>query len=109
MPEDLTDTPSNDRRGFLRWTALAAAAPILTEAHFAAAAQTSAHPNTKLGPDGGMRQAPPPGAVLINANENPLGPCKAACAAIGQIAPLGGRDDLLGETEKLTKTFAAQH
>ena len=109
MPEDLTDTPSNDRRAFLRWTALAAAAPILTEAHFAAAAQTSVHPNTKLGPDGGMRQAPPPGAVLINANENPLGPCQAACAAIGQIAPLGGRYDLLGETEKLTKTFAAQH
>ena len=109
MPEDLTDTPSNDRRAFLRWTALAAAAPILTEAHFAAAAQTPAHPNTKLGPDGGMRQAPPPGAVLINANENPLGPCQAACAAIGQIAPLGGRYDLLGETEKLTKTFAAQH
>ena len=109
MPADLTDTPSNDRRAFLRWTALAAAAPILTEAHFAAAAQTAVHPNTKLGPDGGMRQAPPPGAVLINANENPLGPCPAACAAIGQIAPLGGRYDLLGETEKLTKTFAAQH
>ena len=109
MPEDLTDTPSNDRRAFLRWTALAAAAPILTEAHFAAAAQTAVRPNTKLGPDGGMRQAPPPGAVLINANENPLGPCQAACAAIGQIAPLGGRYDLLGETGKLTKTFAAQH
>ena len=109
MTEDHTDAPSSDRRAFLRWTALAAAAPILTEAHFAAAAQVPVHPNTRLGPDGGMRQAPPPGAVLINANENPLGPCQAACAAIGQIAPLGGRYDLLGETEKLTKTFAAQH
>ena len=108
MPEDLTDTPSNDRRAFLRWTALAAATPILTEAHFAAAAQVPVRPNTKLGPDGGMRQPPPAGAVLINANENPLGPCQAACAAIGQIAPLGGRYDLLGETGKLAKTFAAQ-
>ena len=109
MPEDLTQPSSNDRRAFLRWTALAAAAPILTEAHFAAAAQVPVRPNTKLGPDGGMRQAPPPGAVLINANENPLGPCQAACAAIAQIAPFGGRYDLLGETDKLAKTFAAQN
>ncbi len=104
-----TRMTSSDRRAFLRWTALAAAAPILTEAHFAAAAQSAARPNTKLGPDGGWRDAPPPGAVLINANENPLGPSQAACAAIAKIAPLGGRYDLLGETGTLTKTFAAQN
>ena len=108
MTEDHTDAPAHDRRTFLRWTAFAAAAPILTEGHFAMAAQ-AAHPNTALGPDGGMRQAPPPGAVLINANENPLGPCKAACAAIADIAPYGGRYDLRGETGKLAETFAAQH
>ena len=55
------------------------------------------------------RKAPPPGAVLINANENPLGPCKAACDKIAEIAPLGGRYDIGGETARLTKVFAAQH
>jgi histidinol-phosphate aminotransferase len=109
MSEDPHSPPSNDRRSFLRWTAFAAAAPILTEAHFARAAQQPVHPNTRLGPDGGMRHAPPPGAVLINANENPLGPSQAACAAIAGIAPIGGRYDLHGETEKLVKTFADQH
>ena len=51
----------------------------------------------------------PPGAVLINANENPLGPCKAACDIIAAIAPKGGRYDIDGETGKLTKTFAEQN
>ncbi|MGC1300858.1 MAG: pyridoxal phosphate-dependent aminotransferase, partial [Caulobacteraceae bacterium] len=55
------------------------------------------------------REPPPPGAVLINANENPLGPSKAACEAIASIAPLGGRYDLLGETQRLARTFASQH
>src|SRR5262245_23969669 len=32
-----------------------------------------------------------PGAVVIDANENPLGPCKVACSAINDIAPQGGR------------------
>jgi histidinol-phosphate aminotransferase len=51
----------------------------------------------------------PADAVLINANENPLGPCKAACEAIASIAPKGGRYDIDGETDKLTKTFASQN
>ena len=79
--------------------------PILTEAHFAwGAAQQNAPAAARR-----MRQAMPPGAVLINANENPLGPCKAACEAIAAIAPKGGRYDIDGETEKLIKTFAAQN
>jgi histidinol-phosphate aminotransferase len=32
-----------------------------------------------------------PGAVIINANENPLGPCDAARKAIVDMAPQGGR------------------
>ena len=56
-----------------------------------------------------MRQAMPADAVLINANENPLGPCKAACEAIASIAPKGGRYDIDGETDKLIKTFASQN
>ena len=52
----MTDAPTaSNRRTFLRWTALAAATPILTEAHLAMAAQPSVRPNTPLGPDAGMR------------------------------------------------------
>lgn len=98
---------STSRRSFLRYASLAAAAPIFTEAHFAMAAQQSATPS-KDAPRR-TRMAPPEGAVLINANENPLGPCKAACEIIASIAPMGGRYDFYGETEKLTKTFAEQN
>jgi histidinol-phosphate aminotransferase len=103
-PDDLN--PANSRRSFIRYASLLAAAPIFTEAHFAMAAQQAA------GAQVAKRQshnAMPSDAVLINANENPLGPCKAACEKIAAIAPLGGRYDILGETDKLTKTFAAQH
>ncbi len=109
---DLTATASS-RRSFLRYASLAAAAPILTEAHFAHAAwQNASHGGTNTGgataPQRRTRTAPPADAVLINANENPLGPCSAACEIIGKIAPSGGRYDFFGETDKLTKTFAAQ-
>jgi histidinol-phosphate aminotransferase len=98
---------STSRRSFLRYASLAAAAPIFTEAHFAMAAQQSATPSKEA--PRRTRMAPPEGAVLINANENPLGPCKAACEIIASIAPMGGRYDFYGETEKLTKTFAEQN
>jgi histidinol-phosphate aminotransferase len=101
-----TSTPS--RRTFLRYAALAAATPIFTEAHFARAAQQA---NAKPAPQ--RRRStwviPPPDAVLLNANENPLGPCDAAREAIARLTPTGGRYDLYDETGKLTKTFAAQH
>jgi len=44
-------------------------------------------------------------AVLIDSNENPLGPCRAACDAMSTILPKGGRyaDNL---TEDLVNTFA---
>ena len=46
-----------------------------------------------------------PDAVLIDANENPLGPCQAARDAMAGILPQGGRysDNL---TDELVKTFA---
>src|ERR1700676_2249725 len=65
VPE--TDRPALDRRAFLWGTALATAIPIVTEGTLAQARLSAG-----LG-------VPPPDAVLINANENPLGPCKAAC------------------------------
>lgn len=98
-------TPS--RRSFLRYAALAAATPIFTEAHFALAAQAAKRPaGTKRH---NFFLAPPPDAILLNANENPLGPSKAACEAIARVTPTGGRYDLYGETDRLTQTFASQH
>lgn len=99
------EAPTVSRRSFMRFAGIAASMPILTEAHFAWTATQQDAP----APARRMRQAMPPGAVLINANENPLGPCKAACEAIAAIAPKGGRYDIDGETDKLTKTFAAQN
>ncbi|HZQ43820.1 MAG TPA: pyridoxal phosphate-dependent aminotransferase [Acidobacteriaceae bacterium] len=97
------------RRSFLRYAALAAATPILTEAHFARAAQQAVGRPVSSGGRHDFFLNPPPDAVLINANENPLGPCQAAREAIAQLVPTGGRYDFYGETDKLLKTFAAQH
>ena len=49
----------------------------------------------------------PPGAVMINANENPLGPCPEAMEAVRDIVVKGGRY-LYGETDKLQNTLAEQ-
>ena len=100
MPADRHSSVS--RRSFLRMASAAAvAAPILTEAHLAWA-QTSTNTASRF--HGGARQSVPPDAVLINANENPLGPCKVACAALTEIAPHGGRYDF-EQTIALGKTI----
>jgi histidinol-phosphate aminotransferase len=49
----------------------------------------------------------PPGAVMINANENPLGPCPEAMEAVRNIVVKGGRY-LYGETDKLQALLATQ-
>lgn len=103
-----TSMTSRSRRDFLRYAAIAAATPILTEAHLAYAAQTAATPTAAKGRRGFFLN-PPLDAVLINANENPLGPCQAARDAITKLVPAGGRYDFYGETDKLVKTFASQH
>jgi histidinol-phosphate aminotransferase len=73
---------SISRRNFLRTAgATLAAAPILSEAHFARAA--AAH-------EGVVPQFNPKG-VYIDSNENPLGPCEAARKAVADIIPNGGR------------------
>lgn len=94
------------RCSFMKLAGVAASMPILTEAHFAWAAQSQVAHTASMRR---VRPAMPPGAALINANENPLGPCKAACAAIAAIAPKGGRYDIDGETAKLTSTIARQN
>lgn len=95
---EIDDRPSlMGRRSFLWATALAAAAPIVTEATLARAARHSFLGDL------------PPDAVIINANENPLGPSRAACQAIADIAPLGGRYDRYDFMDKFVQTFADQH
>jgi len=83
------------RRSFLQLSAVAAAAatvgyPIVTEPLLARA---DSRPFPK-------------GAVIIDANENPLGPCSVACDAIDGIAAQGGRYSTW-MTDDLIKAFAA--
>jgi len=96
MTDSKSDTPTLGRRSFLMTAAFAAAAPIVSEATLAQARLSN------IG-------VPPADAVLINANENPLGPSKAACEAIANIASQGGRYDRFDSQDKLIETFAAQH
>jgi histidinol-phosphate aminotransferase len=49
----------------------------------------------------------PPDAVMINANENPLGPCPEALEAVHKIASNGGRY-LYSEGDKVLKILAGQ-
>ncbi len=84
------------RRSFFGLAAAATAAaavPILTEPELARAQRTRV-----------VREFPA-GAVRIDSNENPLGPCSGACATMSSLLPEGGRyDDEL--TVKLVKTFS---
>jgi histidinol-phosphate/aromatic aminotransferase/cobyric acid decarboxylase-like protein len=48
-----------------------------------------------------------PDAVMINSNENPLGPCKEALEAVHKIAANGGRY-MYGETDKVQKLLSEQ-
>ncbi|MGH9454406.1 MAG: pyridoxal phosphate-dependent aminotransferase [Terriglobia bacterium] len=81
------------RRSFLQVSATAAALAaglhIVTEPMLAAAAS----------------RPYPKDAVLINANENPLGPCGVACGAVNDVTSQGGRYSFW-MTEDLIKTFA---
>jgi histidinol-phosphate aminotransferase len=88
--------PRFSRRSFLHLSAAASAAAAfggMTEPMLAAAARRRL-PHAK-------------DAVLIDANENPLGPCQAAREAVAAIIPLGGRysDNL---TDDLVSVFARQ-
>lgn len=104
-----TERLMSSRRSFLRFAAMGAAAPILTEGHFALAARMKTNDDARPVPPPMRLPVLPANAVLIDANENPLGPCQAAREKISQLAPCGGRYDLYGEQAKLIKTFAAQH
>lgn len=87
-----SNTRSSSRRTFLQFSAAAAAFHLVSEPMLAAAAR---------------HQEVPRGAVMIDSNENPLGPCHSARAALAAIIPQGGRylDHL---TDELIETFARQ-
>jgi len=81
----------SSRRTFLQLSAAATAAMafrIATEASLAAEERNVFHP----------------GAIVIDANENPLGPCDAARKAIVDMAPQGGRYSYWLK-EEFVKTF----
>src|SRR5271167_1423869 len=87
--------PRFSRRSFLHLSAAASAAAafhVVSEPMLAAAARRKPHAKD---------------AVLIDANENPLGPGQAARDALSAIIPQGGRysDEL---TDELVTTFAQQ-
>jgi histidinol-phosphate aminotransferase len=96
----------SSRRNFIRLAGLSAAAlPVLTEAHFAHAASLGVSPARRAA----LTEMPAPDAVLINANENPLGPSAGALRAIDSIARKGGRYDIDDTAGQLTNTFARQN
>jgi histidinol-phosphate aminotransferase len=92
------------RRSFLRLAGLTATLPVLSEGHLAWAAlqQTDRRPNRS------SRPRPDANAVMINANENPLGPCPEALEAITTIAKTGGRYDATGCQAELTGLIAKE-
>jgi histidinol-phosphate aminotransferase len=81
------------RRHFGRISALLGGAAGFTFYNESALAQLS-----RIGPL-------PPGAVKINSNENPLGPCKEACEAIANVIAKGGRY-MYEETGTFVNTLA---
>ena len=104
LPPDATS-----RRSFLRLAGLAATLPIMTEGSLAWAAmqQTKGKPVVNTFPR--LPRPTNPNAVMINANENPLGPCSAALDAITAIAKTGGRYDATGCGDELNTLLSKEY
>jgi histidinol-phosphate aminotransferase len=83
------------RRGFLRLATMVIGASSMPFYNEPALAQLSKVTDA------------PSDAVMINANENPLGPCPEAMEAVHNIVAKGGRY-LYSETDKLQAAMAAQ-
>jgi len=104
----MSSPSSSTRRSFLRYAGLTAAAmPIMTEGRLAWAAQqqtqqTRPHRVKPVADPNG------PAPVMINANENPLGPCQSALAAIDSSALTGGRYDANDGLGKLVTLLSQQ-
>jgi len=92
---DVSDRQQFSRRNFVRLVSAASAAAfvhVTTEAELAYAQRRIA-------------REIPADAILINANENPLGPCTDACSAMAGLGVKGGRYEF-SLTQELVKTFA---
>jgi histidinol-phosphate aminotransferase len=89
--------PRFSRRSFLQFSAAASATAVLPAFTESMLAQGARAPMPE----------PPAGAVVIDANENPLGPCQAARDAMGTILPHGGRYSSY-LTDELVKSIAQQ-
>jgi len=101
MPDDSRcNLTESSRRAFLQLSAAGSAAVasgFFGEAFFAATARAASLPHGPF----------PKDAVIIDANENPLGPCSVARDAIAEISANSGRYQYW-LTESLTKQFATQ-
>jgi len=101
MPDDSRcNLTESSRRAFLQLSAAGSAAVasgLFGEAFFAATARAASLPHGPF----------PKDAVIIDANENPLGPCSVARDAIAEISANSGRYQYW-LTESLTKQFATQ-
>jgi len=97
-----TSSLTASRRSFLRLAgATAAALPIMTESRLAWASLGHRSPQVLPG-----SSANP---VMINANENPLGPCAGAIAACDAATRTGGRYDANGAADHLTALLSKQY
>ena len=95
--------PCRSRRSFLQISAGAAAATFAAGAATAVAAPKLALATPLPAPPEGPHSAD---AVVIDANENPLGPCTTARESLINVVPQGGRySDWL--TRDLVATFAS--
>jgi histidinol-phosphate aminotransferase len=97
-PCNVSNAPS--RRSFFQFGGAASAAlasGILNESFFALSARAASLPHGPF----------PKDAVIIDANENPLGPCSVAREAIAEITANSGRYSYW-LTEDLIKQFAQQ-
>jgi histidinol-phosphate aminotransferase len=100
------------RRNFMRWVgagaAAAAALPALSSEAFAqqqvAKADIPARRRDAM-PDYSHL---PADAVIISANENPLGPASSALRAISEVGVSGGRYDKFGVASGVVKTMSEQ-
>ncbi len=96
------DNPAcNSRRSFLKLSTATAAAAVAAVGLRVVTEPMLANASSLPYP-----RPYPKDAVLINANENPLGPCGIACDAVNSVASQGGRySDWM--TSDLVKAFAA--
>jgi hypothetical protein len=83
-----------------------AALPFYNE--FAMAQDAAQQQRPGRGAGGGMRRAMDPDAVVINQNENPMGPCKEGLDAIAAVAPHGWRYNPGSESSDFRNAAAEQ-